>query len=233
MKKLCLAILLAGAAHAAVEPASGEAEELLRSGKLSVQRKEYTMAMKQLERAAALAPRDPDYQHWLGNSYAWAAAVAPLCDKTALGRKCLAAYQRTLALDPDHVGVRLSLVNFYRHVPSLLGGGVGRAREQVEEIRRRDPAEGRYALALLHWHEKKWPAAFAALAEVLRQKPEHYAANFLFGRVALASGERIPEGRAALRHCLTLAPSEADESHETVTRWLGEMPAAARVSVAQ
>jgi protein O-GlcNAc transferase len=230
MKRLCLAILFAGAAQAAVGPALGEAERLYQAGKRAVQRKEHAVAMEQLERAVALAPGDADYHHWLGNSYAWAAATAPLCDKAALGRKSLAAYQRALELDPDNLSARLSLMNFYRHVPRMLGGGVARAREEAEEIRRRDPVEGAYALAVLHWHEKKYPAAFAALAEVLRQKPAHYAANFLFGRVALASGERVPEGTAALRRCLKLTPAETDESHEAVARWLSEVVPVARVS---
>jgi tetratricopeptide (TPR) repeat protein len=230
MKRLCLAILFAGAAQAAVEPASGHAEEVYRSGKRAVQGKEYVLAVEQMERAVALAPRVSDYHHWLGNSYAWAAAIAPMCDKSALGRKCLAAYQRALALDPDNLAARFSLMNFYRHVPRLLGGGPRRAAAEAEEIHRRDPAEGAYARAVLLGDEKKYAQAFAALAGVLRQKPDHYAANSLFGRLALASGERVPEGAAALRRCLKFTPAETDESHETVTRWLSELPGPVNLS---
>jgi tetratricopeptide (TPR) repeat protein len=186
--------------------------------------------MEQLERAVALAPQESDYQHWLGNSYAWAAATAPVCDKAALGRKCLAAYQHAIALDPDNLPVRFSLMNFYRHVPRLLGGGLGRAAAEAEEIRRRDPVQGGYAQAVLLGDEKKYPAAFAALAEVLRQRPDHYAANCLLGRLALASGAQQAEGAAALRHCLQLTPSENDESHEAVARWLGQLPASVSLS---
>lgn len=58
-------------------------------------------------------------------------------------------------------------MNFYRHVPRLLGGGLGRAYDEAEEIRRRDPIQGTFALALLFAHEKKNEAAFAALEEVM------------------------------------------------------------------
>jgi tetratricopeptide (TPR) repeat protein len=224
MKRLCLALIVAGAALAATEPVLGEAEGHYRSGKRAVQHRDYAGAVEQLERAVALAPRESDYHHWLGNSYAWAATAAPLCDKSALGRKCLAAYQRALELAPDNLSARFSLMNFYRHVPRLLGGGPARATAEAVEICRRDPVQGAYARAVLLGDEKKYRAAFAALAEVLRQQPDHYAANCLFGRLALASGERVPEGAAALRRCLQLVPTETDESHDAVARWLGQLP---------
>ena len=223
-------MIVAGAAQAAVEPAVGEAAGLYRLGKRAVQCGDYAGAMTQLERAVALAPRESDYHHWLGNSYAWAATAAPLCDKSALGRKCLAAYRRALELAPDNLAARFSLMNFYRHVPRLLGGGPARAAAEAEEIRRRDPVQGAFARAVLLGDEKKYLAAFAALAEVLRQKPDHYAANCLLGRLALASGERVSEGADALRRCLQLAPAETDESHEAVARWLGQLPAPVSMS---
>lgn len=198
---------------------------LFHLGKIAIRRGDYAVATARLELAVALAPGESEYQHWLGNSLAWAAAAAPLRDKASLGRRCLAAYRRALELDPDNLRARFSLMNFHRHVPGLLGGGLGRARGEAEEIRRRDPVQGGYALAVLHAQEKDYAKAFAALAEVLRVNPEHYAANHLFGRVALVSGERLDEGAAALGRCLELEPTETDESPEAVDRCLRELTA--------
>lgn len=201
------------------------AATLLLQGKVAIRRGDYATAMDALERGVALAPQESDYHHWLGNACAWAASVATLADKPALGKKCLAAYRRALELDPGNLPARLSLMNFYRHVPRLLGGGMSRARAEAEEIRRRDLVQGAYALAVLQAQEKDYAAAFATLAEVRRQSPAHYAALVLTGRVAIASGERLSEGEAALRRCLELAPAETDESHEAVARCLGELNA--------
>lgn len=120
------------------------AATLFLQGKVAIRRGDYATAMDALERAVALAPRESDYHHWLGNACAWVASGAALSDKPALGKRCLAAYRRALELT---------------------------------------------------------------------------------GRVALASGERLAEGEAALRRCLELAPAETDESHEAVTRCLGELRA--------
>lgn len=215
--------LVAGAVRAASASVAGNADDLYRQGKLAVRGGEYAKATELLERAVALAPRESDYVHWLGNGYAWAAATAPLSDKPALGRKCLAAYQQAIALDPHNLPARFSLMNFYRRVPRLFGGGLARAGAEADEIARRDPLQGAYARAVLLGDEKEYDEACAMLGDVLRQVPSHYAANFLLGRLALESGERKPEGEAALRRCLELTPSENDESHEAVTRCLEQL----------
>ncbi|MFI5358023.1 MAG: tetratricopeptide repeat protein [Opitutales bacterium] len=250
-RKTCwLALLLAGAATAAAKPPRADAETLYRAGnleqaetafrqllvaepdnpadlyylgKIAVRRGDYAGAIARLERAGALAPRESDYQLWLGNAYAWAAATAPLRAKPALGRKCLAAYQQALALDQDNVSARLGLMNFYRHVPVLMGGGLDRAYAQAEEIRRRDPDRGAIAQAVLLGQEKKFDQAFGVLERLLARDRRNYAANCLLGKLALASGQRLAEGAEALRRCLALPPTESDESHELVAGRLGQL----------
>ena len=227
MKRFWLAFIVAGAAWAAGDPVAGSAGEIFRQGKSAVLRGDYVAATAWLERAIALAPRESDYHHWLGNNFAWLAATAPLVDKPALGRKCLAEYERALALDPANLPARFSLMNFYRRVPRWLGGGPERAGEQAEEIHRRDPLQGAYARAVLLGDEKKYAEALATLAEVVRQHPAYYAANLAFGRMALESGQQREAGVAALRRCLELAPSENDEGHAVVARCLAGLSTSA------
>lgn len=224
MKRLWLATLcLVGAGQIAGAPAEGSAGELCRLGKDAVQRGEYAAAVELLERSVALAPRESDYAHWLGNSYAWAAATAPLSDKPGLGRKCLAAYQRAIELDPENLPARFSLMNFYRRVPRLLGGGLARAREEAAEIERRDSLRGAHARAILLGDEKKYAGAYALLSDVTRRNPSYYGAQLSLGQLALESGGYKEEGIAALRRCLELTPSENDENHERVIQYLEQL----------
>lgn len=204
-----------------------DSDTLYRTGKQAVRRGDYAAAMAVLDLAVARSPLESDYHLWLGNACAWAAAAAPLCDKPPLGRKCLAAYRRAIELDPNNLRARFSLMNFYRHVPRLLGGGMARAYAEAEEIRRRDAVQGAYALAVLYGDEQRYATAFAALREVLTQQPEHYGANCTLGCLALASGERVEEGLAGLRRCLRLTPTEDDVPRETVAVWLGRLAARA------
>ena len=199
------------------------AADLYLLGKIKVHCGDYAAAIKLLARAVALAPAESDYQLWLGNSYAWAASTADLKERAQWGRKSLRAYQTAIQLQPGNLSARLSLLNFYRHVPRLLGGGMARAYHEAEEIRRRDPSQGTYALAVLYAHEQHAAQAAAALAIVLANNPRHYGANVALGRLAVASGVGRPQGERALRLCLTLQPSENDVSHEQVAADLREL----------
>ncbi len=199
------------------------AADLYLLGKIKVHCGDYAAAIKLLSRAVALAPAESDYQLWLGNSYAWAASTADLKQRAQWGRKSLRAYQAAIQLQPGNLSARLSLLNFYRHVPRLLGGGMARAHNEAEEIRRRDPLQGSYALAVLYAHEQHSAQAAAALAAVLANNPRHYGANVALGRLAIASGVGWPQGERALRLCLTLQPSENDVSHEQVAADLRQL----------
>jgi tetratricopeptide (TPR) repeat protein len=213
-------------------PASGAACYHL--GKLAVLREDYVLAAQWLEKAATLAPQESDYHLWLGNCYAWAASTAPLRDKPALGRQCLAAYRRAIALDPDNVAARMGLLHFYRHVPRLLGGGLDRAYAEAEEIRCRDTDLGALARAILQRHEQKYPLAYAALTELRRRQPDDYTVHYELGRLAVQAGRWLDEGERSLRHCLAQTQGENDASHDLVWWNLGQLaehrrePAAAR-----
>ncbi|NBR58420.1 MAG: hypothetical protein EBT89_04555 [Opitutaceae bacterium] len=192
-------------------------------GKIKVHCGDYTAAIQLLARAVALAPLESDYQLWLGNSYAWAASTADLKDKAQWGRKSLRAYQAAIELKPDNLSAHLSLLNFYRHVPRVLGGGLARAYREADEIRRHDPVQGAYALAILYLQEKRFTQAAGALATVLANNPRHYGANVALGRLALATGVGLKQGESAFRLCLTLEPSENDCSHEQVAAELDKL----------
>lgn len=202
-------------------PASGTACYHL--GKLAILREDFTAAAQWLEKAVALAPQESDYHLWLGNCYAWEASTAPLREKPALGRQCLAAYRRALQLNPDNVAARMGLLHFYRHVPRLLGGGLDRAYAEAEEIRCRDAHQGALALAILHRQEEKHPQAYAELTGLLRAQPQDYTLHYELGRLAVMAGRWVEEGERSLRHCLTQTPGENDASHDLVWWNLGQL----------
>jgi tetratricopeptide (TPR) repeat protein len=222
-------------ASAAFEPLArgvpANATLLFYLGKLAVHRRDYATALDLLGRADACAPRDPAITLWLGNAHAWSASIATgFKDRVSHGRRALALYRRAVELDPESVPARFALMNFYRHVPALLGGGLERADEQAREIARRDAITGAYARALLSFHEKKFIVAYDTLRQLLAKRPQHYGANFLLGRLAAACGEHREEARAALRRCLALTPSETDDPHDDARALLAQLEAGAAAS---
>jgi tetratricopeptide (TPR) repeat protein len=124
-----------------------------------------------LEKAASLDSGNSDYQLWLGRAYGAQALRASALRQPALARKVRRAFEQAVVLDPDNLAARLSLVEYDLRAPSFLGGSVEKAREQAEEIRRRDPLRGHRALGLIAEHEKRFDLAAEEYERAIREFP--------------------------------------------------------------
>ncbi len=175
------------------------------------------------EKAAQLAPASSEIQRLLGDTYGFAAQKAGMLSKIGWAKKCRAAYEKAVELDPANLTARSSLMGFYQMAPGVMGGGIDKATEQAAAIKKIDATRGRIAYATLYTGEKKYPEAFAALDEVLQAEPAHYAALFQFGRLAAISGERTDAGLVALKKCLTLTPPPGAPGHEAAHWRLGNL----------
>lgn len=190
----------------AAEP--GNAGAAYRLGGLALMRDAAEEAVQWLEKATALAPGASKYFRALGDAYGLSAQKAGLISKLGFARKCAAAYERAVELDPEDIEARHELFTFYRQAPSIAGGGMDKARAQALEIRKRDDVRGALALVELSVAEHRFDAAFAELDEIRRRHPESSAACYHYGRAAAMSGQRLEPGAAALRQYLAAMPDE-------------------------
>lgn len=175
-------------------------------GTVKLRQDDVTGAVQAYEQAASLAPADSEIQRQLGDAYGRSAQKAGALSKLGWARKCKAAYEKAVALDPRNLAARQSLLAFYQAAPGIVGGGMDKAYAQAAAIKELDPTRGRLAFANLYAAEKKFAAAFAEHEAALREDPDNYAALYQIGRLAALSGERIDAGLAALRRCLELSP---------------------------
>lgn len=181
----------------AAEPANAEAWSFL--GQTFLARHEGEKAAAAFEKAAQLAPAHSGHQLQLGHAYGLAASKAGLLGKLGFARKCKAAYEQAVALDPANLNARWSLMEFCRQAPGIAGGGMDLAYAQAAEIKKIDPRRGRAAYASLYSHEKKFTEAIALYDEVLRETPGDPDALYHFGRLAAQTGQHLDRGLAALR----------------------------------
>lgn len=184
------------------DPADAEAWHLL--GRVALNRNQAEPAVAALEKATALAPARSEYQRLLGDAYGLSALKAGMFGKFGFAKKCKAAYEQAIALDPDNLDARWSLMEYCRQAPAIAGGGSELAYAQAEEIRKRDSHRGRLALATLYIGDKKAVEAFGLYDEALREKPDDYATLYQLGRLSAMTGQRLDEGLAQLRRCLAL-----------------------------
>ncbi len=181
----------------AAEPANAEAWQALGQAHLALQNPDAAVAAH--EKAVELLPNDAVYRLQLGHAYGFAATRAGLFAKMGFAKKCKAAYDKAVELDPQNLNARWSLMEYCRQAPGIVGGGLELAYAQAEAIKKIDARRGRAAYASLYAHEKKYPEAIALYDEVLRETPGDPDALYHFGRLAAQSGQQLDRGLAALR----------------------------------
>lgn len=195
----------------AADPAHAEAHYLL--GLALINQNKGDTAVAPLEKATTLAPTNSEYQRALGDAYGVSAQKAGLFSKLGLARKCKAAYDKAVELDPKNLEARASVMAFCIQAPGIVGGGIDKAYAQAEEIKKLDPAQGRAAFATIYLAEKKYPEALAMLEEVVVDRPDDYEALYQIGRLAAITGERLDRGLATLRQCLAQTPPKGQPPH--------------------
>ncbi len=219
---------------AATEPTNPQPRYYL--GSIAMRRSDVDDAINHFEKAIELAPNNSVYYMELGGAYGAAARKAGLMSQLGLAKKCRTALEKSVALDPDNLDARNGLISFYRQAPGFVGGGLGKAYAQAEEIRKRDFHRGSLILGQLYASERRFADAYTVAQEMLAAAPDSYLAHYSIGRLAAESGERLDEGEQSLRHCLTLTPARDEPSHAAAHWRLGNIaekrrdPATARAA---
>ncbi|MGE5837345.1 MAG: hypothetical protein ACM4AI_22925 [Acidobacteriota bacterium] len=88
-------------------------------------------------------------------------------------------------LDPTSVDAAEARLDFFLGAPSIVGGGVGKARAEAARLATLDAYRGAMAKAKIAEHEKD-----------------------NLGRLSAVSGQHLAPGEAALRRFLTLTPAD-------------------------
>ncbi|MDB6128083.1 MAG: Tetratricopeptide repeat protein [Verrucomicrobia bacterium] len=203
------------------EPQNAEFHYYL--GLIAARRNETDEAIAQFEQATALDPKNSDYWGELGGAYGDAAGKAGVFAKMGLAKKCQTALEKSVELNPDNLDSRNGLVSYYRAAPSFIGGGMSKAYEQAEEIRKRNPTMGASVLGQLYIADKKYDEAFALFEDVLKASPDHYLALYSIGRTAAQTGLRLDRGEQTLHRCLELTPGKGEPSAAAVHWRLGNI----------
>jgi len=193
----------------AVAATPDNAEAYFYLGQCQLNLGDFGKAVPSFEKATTLAPANSEYYRLLGDSYGITAQKAGLFSKFGWAKKCKAAYDKSVELDPANINARWSVMEYCRQAPGFVGGGMDGAYAQAAEIKKLDAARGRIAYASLYTADKKFPEAFAVYEEVLRVAPDDYNTLYQVGKLADTTGQELDRGLAALRRCLTITPTDS------------------------
>jgi len=88
----------------------------------------FNPAIHECEAAVANAPDEADNYLWLGRAYGMKASQANAISAFSLARKVVAAFQKSVDLDPTDVAAMRDLGEYYVDAPPIVGGGLDKAR---------------------------------------------------------------------------------------------------------
>jgi tetratricopeptide (TPR) repeat protein len=184
---------------------SGAGARDYESGRTHMRNNQPDRAERSFERAIEKEPRNGLYHLWLGNAVGQQAQSASVVRQPFMARRIKAEFERAVELDPELLDAREGLIQFYLMAPAVMGGDVGKARQQQREIARRDAVRGHIASASIAWHGRDTVATERALRAAHAAAPDSLApAASLAGR--LVSWKRNSEAFGVWDAFLTRQP---------------------------
>jgi tetratricopeptide (TPR) repeat protein len=170
-------------------------------------------AAEQLEKAAELRPASAETLLWLGRSYGQFAMQASVFRQAGLAKKCKAAWDKAVVLDPNNLDVREDLIQYYLRAPGFMGGSVPKAREQAAEIKKRDAVRGALSTVTVHLHQKENAAAEKELAEAIRKAPADPRPRYTLGALQ-QEGKRWNDAFETFEAVLKTSPDDYDALYQ-------------------
>jgi tetratricopeptide (TPR) repeat protein len=190
-------------AQAGADPSPDPQLALLRA---AVEEGKTDLAIEAGEKAVKRAPESAEAWLWLGRAYGDQARKASIFRQMSLAKKCKAAWEKSLSLDPKGVPVRMDLLRFHLLAPGIAGGDKDEARRLAADIGRLEPARGHVAAGMIADFDKAPEKAEAAYRKAFELDA---AAGFRPLASFLLRTERYPEAEAVCRKLLETSPDEA------------------------
>lgn len=191
---LVLPCVLVAAAGSPMEPmlASGSIDEAIRT--LSNQNdavslnllsrayyaiEQWDKAVNNGGKAVSLAPDNALYHQWLGREYGEKAASVNPLSAASLARKAKNEFEQAVKLDPANVQAHADLAEYYTDAPSIMGGGLDKARDQASQVAKYDQATSHWILALIAEKDKRYSDAESELQQAIKvaKNPAQYWMN--------------------------------------------------------
>lgn len=135
--------------------------------------------------------------------------MAGFFEKGILSGKALDNYKKAVKVDPANVNARIHLANYYIHAPSIGGGSISKAKEQVEEIKEYDPEEAMMLMAEIYMSEEKYDLAIDEYKRFLEHEPGNVNAYYRLGMLY----QGLKQYNEAMRMFETVIEMDEKEYH--------------------
>ena len=118
-----------------------------------------------LEEATEYAPDSANYHFWYGQTLGQNMSNASVLTQALSAHKVLDAFEKTIELDPKHIGGHMGAANYYLQAPGIVGGDLDKARKEAEILIELGSSQGRFILISVLEQEGKTSEAEQAYLE--------------------------------------------------------------------
>lgn len=219
----------------AADPVLDQARALLASNQ-----EEKAQAL--MEKAVAEKPNDARRHYQLGEIYGVIAQQAGMFKAASMAGKVRDEFAKAVQLDPNFLDARFGLMEFYLQAPGFMGGDEDKAREQANEIKKRDGLAGHRAFAAIAAKNKDLNAARGEYITAVRENPtspkthywyavflmtgdKNYAASLKEMEAALALDANYMAATFQIGHLAVLSGSNFARGEESLKKYLAYKPA--------
>jgi len=190
-------------ALAAAEPADAAVCAQLAQRRLAQRRSKE--AVELLERAVLAAPTRPDLQSQLGVALSQRIGEVSFIHQAVIAGQMRSAFEKSVALDPNHVPGLIGLSRYFMNSPAIAGGSLEKADEYATQVEKLDPFNGALSHGMIRARAEKWAEAADFYRKALALHGQHGWLHAMLGS-ALASAGQKDEARTAFEAALKLQP---------------------------
>jgi tetratricopeptide (TPR) repeat protein len=169
-------------------------------------------AIEECERAVELDNNNADYHYDLGRLYGEDANDASIFRLPSLGSKIRSEAETALRLNPNHIGARVLLANFYFQAPGIFGGSYDKAIEHATIAAKLDEWQGRILLIRIYNELEEYKKAekeCKLLENIESDNQELQLVLFNEYGFLLIKQNRIDEAIEKYKKTVSLAPNKS------------------------
>ena len=167
-----LALVVSAATSVAAQQDTAQAREAFARGRAAVQSRRIEEAIPLLELAVALDGKRYEHHMWLGHAYSRQIARVNFMKKAGLARKAGSEYNTAVALAPTSTDAAEARLEFFLNAPSMVGGGLDKAKAEAARIATLSKFRGGFAAARVADHQKDLVGAEREYRALVAQYPD-------------------------------------------------------------
>ena len=140
---------------------------------------QWDSAIRNGEKAVSQAVNNAEYHWWLGRQYGEKAASVNPLSAASLAGKTRNQFELAVKLDPAHVQAQTDLAEYYVEAPTIMGGGLDKARGQAAIVGKYDAAASHWILFKIAEKDKRYEEAEQQLQAAIKvaRNPAQYWMN--------------------------------------------------------